>query len=234
MTEEGRDHASLQAWPFDRTCYPPLGLIQRSVWCPRNSQSLNMERPALRTNCIESFYVLLRLRGGVRYEPLPIQAFPFLESVQEGVKVFVAGLEDSLPRGSDLLNNRVSCHGLNPPTIPGLPQALRSEESDASMWYSPSTTFESSRRWRYGRSSRSPDSPFDRRRHTPSAECRREPATSSLPPLLGDLLVSCDDQISTDLGSEIARYGCLKVNFLHETYCTYSVAWIHGNSRFGF
>jgi len=67
--------------------------------------------------------IVLRLRGEVGYEPVSVQSFLLLKSIQEGVEVFVAGLENLLPCRSHLLNNWVFRHDPNPPTIPESPPA---------------------------------------------------------------------------------------------------------------
>jgi hypothetical protein len=77
------------------------------------------------TDSIELFRNLLWLRGDVGYEPLSIPFFLLLKSIQEGVKVFVACLENLLPCRSHILNNWVSRHDPNSPTIPESPPVFQ-------------------------------------------------------------------------------------------------------------
>ena len=75
-------------------------------------------RLLLGTDPIKSFGILFSLRGGVCYDSLSIQFLMFLEPVQEGIEILIAGVEDLLPCRSYILNNWVSRHDLSPRTNP--------------------------------------------------------------------------------------------------------------------
>lgn len=92
--------------------------MSRAIGETANRSSQLSVHGASGTHPIKLLRILRWLHGEFGYWALAILFFLLLESVQEGVEVFMAGREDLLSCGMHFLDKRVFCYDPNPPAIP--------------------------------------------------------------------------------------------------------------------